>query len=595
MKEVNRMLSLAAISLFAGSIFSQEQSALDDGRTSVYTMAPSVPITINRNFVNPNKEAKVAKTTMGTFVVNPNFRVHPNPNTVQAEVILVRNKQIPNVMYGAAKTFWPVGVNSGGSAGTYVTTDGGISWYGSDTMNAPVNIRGSDPAPAVDKDGTFLFTCISNLTTQELIGTYSTDQGRTWAAPYTIAVPTDKNLSCTDDMPSSPFYGRTYTAWTQWGTLSDPRPIKISYTTNGGASWSTPVQVNNSTAGAYSQGVDLRCGRNGEVYTVWAAPIRSSPFTEDFDGFAKSTDGGNTWTVTENVFDANGIRGFLPTKGGIRVSSFPQMEIDKTGGPRDGWIYVVGCDRNIPPAGSDPDIVFHRSTDGGATWSQGIRVNQDPLSNGAIQFFPNITVDDAGGVNVVYYDDRNVGGQLTEVFVSRSTNGGDTWVDFPVSDHAFVVAPIAGSTNGFMGDYIGINHIGGKLWPFWMDNYSGHCQVWTTSVDIVTSVDPIAEGIPGDFRLEQNYPNPFNPTTTIRYSLPSVSSSGDKGRAGEGSHVRLKVYDMVGREVATLVNEVKQPGRYEVTFDAEGLASGVYLYRLQAGEFTQTKRMVLMR
>jgi hypothetical protein len=117
-------------------------------------------------------------------------------------------------------------------------------------------------------------------------------------------------------------------------------------------------------------------------------------------------------------------------------------------------------------------------------------------------------------------------------------------------------------------------------------------------------------GLPTEFRLEQNYPNPFNPSTHIRFSARgSGRPAGQAGfeengsgfpprRAGkvQGSNVvTLKVYDVLGREVRTLVNENLQPGSYEVTFDAAGLASGVYFYRLRAGEFTQTKRMMLLR
>lgn len=91
---------------------------------------------------------------------------------------------------------------------------------------------------------------------------------------------------------------------------------------------------------------------------------------------------------------------------------------------------------------------------------------------------------------------------------------------------------------------------------------------------------------PAEFTLEQNYPNPFNPVTKIRFSLPVGT--------GNAPSV-LKVYDILGREVRTLVNENLQPGRYEVRFDAAGLASGVYLYHLQAGTFMQTKRMVVIR
>jgi hypothetical protein len=94
------------------------------------------------------------------------------------------------------------------------------------------------------------------------------------------------------------------------------------------------------------------------------------------------------------------------------------------------------------------------------------------------------------------------------------------------------------------------------------------------------------EELPTTFALGQNYPNPFNPSTKIKFSIPVGTGHAPS---------LLRVYDALGREVATLVNENLPPGRYEVTFDAEGLASGVYLYRLQAGEFTQTKRMVVMR
>jgi hypothetical protein len=88
---------------------------------------------------------------------------------------------------------------------------------------------------------------------------------------------------------------------------------------------------------------------------------------------------------------------------------------------------------------------------------------------------------------------------------------------------------------------------------------------------------------PLDFELSQNYPNPFNPTTVVRYELPAASD------------VKLVVYDLLGREVAVLVNEKKAPGSYDVKFDAAGLASGVYLYRLTAGNFVQTHKMILVR
>ena len=96
--------------------------------------------------------------------------------------------------------------------------------------------------------------------------------------------------------------------------------------------------------------------------------------------------------------------------------------------------------------------------------------------------------------------------------------------------------------------------------------------------------------LPIEFSLEQNYPNPFNPTTKIKYSIPSVISS-----EGKNLNVVLKVYDVIGNDVATLVNEVKPAGSYEINFDASKLSSGVYFYHLQVGAFAQTKKMTLLR
>jgi subtilisin family serine protease len=100
---------------------------------------------------------------------------------------------------------------------------------------------------------------------------------------------------------------------------------------------------------------------------------------------------------------------------------------------------------------------------------------------------------------------------------------------------------------------------------------------------ILTSVKDNINPVPYKFELSQNYPNPFNPTTTIKYSIPSES------------RVVLKIYDMLGREVRTLLNEDKVPGNYSLNFNAGNLSSGVYLYKLTAGNFTSTKKLVLIK
>ena len=105
------------------------------------------------------------------------------------------------------------------------------------------------------------------------------------------------------------------------------------------------------------------------------------------------------------------------------------------------------------------------------------------------------------------------------------------------------------------------------------------------SRELLGPATSVAEAVraPGQFSLRQNYPNPFNPSTTIKYELPKASM------------VRLSVYDILGREVAVLVDEMKNAGTYEVKFERSGLSSGVYFYRIEAGPFVQTRKLLLIR
>ena len=109
-------------------------------------------------------------------------------------------------------------------------------------------------------------------------------------------------------------------------------------------------------------------------------------------------------------------------------------------------------------------------------------------------------------------------------------------------------------------------------WTYWKDTVS----------QVVTGVDDIKQA-PLSYDLSQNYPNPFNPSTTIKYSVPRTA------------FVSLKVYDVLGREVAALVNEEKSAGNYEAKWNAENFASGIYLYKIQTGSFTQTKKMIYLK
>ena len=109
---------------------------------------------------------------------------------------------------------------------------------------------------------------------------------------------------------------------------------------------------------------------------------------------------------------------------------------------------------------------------------------------------------------------------------------------------------------------------------------------------MITDVLENNSELPIEFSLSQNYPNPFNPSTTIKYSIPNaVVTSRDLSL----QNVKLIIYDILGREVATLVNRQQKPGNYEVQFDGKGLTSGVYFYKLTSGSFVESKKMLLIK
>ncbi len=102
-------------------------------------------------------------------------------------------------------------------------------------------------------------------------------------------------------------------------------------------------------------------------------------------------------------------------------------------------------------------------------------------------------------------------------------------------------------------------------------------------------------GVPTEFELLQNYPNPFNPTTVIKYAIPKISTSRLRNDAQGENIVTLKVYDILGNEISTLVNKKQGAGRYKVNFNASNLTSGVYFYTLKVCNFLLTKKMILLR
>ena len=140
------------------------------------------------------------------------------------------------------------------------------------------------------------------------------------------------------------------------------------------------------------------------------------------------------------------------------------------------------------------------------------------------------------------------------------------------------------SENG--GQAVALTSDGASIDPSW--------GIVNAAVDVKDDIDTQ----PSSFELFQNYPNPFNPSTKIKYEIPDQARNDKTAVTLSGveeSNVTLKVYDILGREVATLVNSEQMPGSYSVVFNASGLTSGLYFYKLSSGGFISTKKMILIK
>jgi len=236
-----------------------------------------------------------------------------------------------------------------------------------------------------------------------------------------------------------------------------------------------------------------------------------------------------------------------------------------------------------------------KSTNGGVTFPQQIN-----------PYYGNILY------SLYFVDSLNgwISGDYSRIL--KTTDGGNTWLSrFYNSDHSlksiFFVNNLTGWAVGSLG-YIVKTSNGGNNWtyqnsgisPYFSDIYFlnpnlgftiGESYVIKTynsgGVYINHNINPL----PSSFSLYQNYPNPFNPTTSIKYQIKELSSPHVLG----GDLVQIKVYDILGKEIETLVNEKQSPGTYEVNWDASAFPSGVYFYRLEAGDFKQTNKMILIK
>jgi PKD repeat protein len=424
----------------------------------------------------------VIQSTMVTITDSPDIPTTGENSTQSENSVFINPVNNQSALNSNNSTQNPVGDMYG--ANYLLSADGGITWGGS--INGAGGYNSGDPATAISLSGRQYINYIDIPGGQGI--SYS-DDGEVWSISTIASNPgglADKNHMWIDNKATSPYEGNLYAAWTDFGG-PDFNDIKISNSVNEGVNWSMPINISSAVnAGSHNQGVNIQTGPGGEVYVAWAI-YDSFPADETSIGFTKSIDGGSSFAGASRIIsNIRGIRATETSKN-QRVNSFPSMAVDISEGPHNGNIYIVWTNHGVPGTntGDDIDIYMIRSTNGGTTWSAPVRVNQDPAGLGKQHYFPWITCDPITGyLSVIFYDDRNVSSAQCEVFVANSLNAGDSWEDFKVSDVAFTPEPIPYLAGGYMGDYLGISAVGGRVYPTWTDNRTGVTLTYTSPFDL---------------------------------------------------------------------------------------------------------------
>ncbi len=462
----------------------------------------------------------------------------------------------------------------------YYSSDGGLTWDTNTLTSVAYGVWG-DPVIDVDTFGNFYFFHLSNPPSgswiDRIVCQKSTDNGQTWNdGTFTGLNGTkdqDKQWSIIDRTNNN-----IYLTWTQFDSYGSPDPndktnILFSKSTDGGDSWSVPVKVNI---------VDGNCIDSDN--TVEGAVPAIGPNGEIYTAwagpnglvFSKSLDQGDTWLGAEIAIDPMPGGWDYSIPGISRANGLPVTKCDLSGGPNHGTLYVNWSDQRN--GSSDTDIWLSKSTDNGDTWSSPIRVNDD--APGKQQFFTWMDIDQTNGnLFFVFYDRRNYNDTNTDVYLAYSTDGGNTFVNQKISESPFV--PNSGV---FFGDYTNITAHNNIVRPIWARLHGGQISIWTdvTPFEILSSED---FGLQDTNKVIQ-YPNPASNISYVSFKLHELSQ------------VSLRLYDQQGREVYTIIeNEKKGYGKYiiPINLDELNLKNGTYLCNLSVNGISETLKMIVIK
>ena len=363
-------------------------------------------------------------------------------------------------------------------------------------------------------------------------------------------------------------------------------------TTNGGTNWTNlsfpTTQFNLNAVHFFNANTGLLASDSDTIYRTvngtqnWSEKIYIGIQVFDFqffdslngyasgnNRFAKTTNGGLNWTVSTiqssgQIFFINQNTGWTLYYIGSGTSA-----ILKTTNAGTNWQtqYTATDFKNLY------DIFFADENTG---YACGYRHNILKTTNGGINWVAQTEQSSAQGLYSIYFINANSGWAVGDYYTTTNTstyyttNGGINWLN----------------TNGIISGRL--NRVKINNSPVGYTAGSNQTMYRTTNAGGLTGITFDPEVTPSKYSLSQNYPNPFNPVTKIKFSVPLVN--GEINRM-----VQLKIYDIMGREVQTLVNESLQPGTYEVTFNGLNLNSGVYFYRITSENFSETKSMLLIK
>jgi len=465
----------------------------------------------------------------------------------------------------------------------YFSSDAGLTWENGFLSSDAFGVWG-DPVIIVDTTGAFYFLHLSNPASgtwiDRIVTQKSIDGGKTWndGSAFGKDGPKaqDKQWAIVDRKSNA-----IYVTWTQfddYGSTHTKHKSKIRFTksTDGGDTWTDPVVINEINGDCIDdddtvEGAVPAVGPNGEIYVAWAGPAGIV--------FDKSTDGGETWLDNDIFIDEMPGGWAYDIPGIMRANGMPVTLCDLSGGPNHGTIYVNWSDQRNGV--DDTDIWLSKSTDAGESWSDPVRINNDPA--GKQQFFTWMAIDQTNGkLYFIFYDRRNYSDRQTDVYMAKSDDGGKTFINFKISESPFVP-----NSDIFFGDYTNISAHNDIVRPIWTRLHEGDLSVWTAIVDVnnITSIKEEQSSGPEKTDLVSNYPNPFVDKTYLSFKLHKKAQ------------ISLKIYNVLGKQVASIIdNRNYGMGKYIESFSPQklNLSAGTYYYILKKdGEIFKKKMLYI--